>query len=135
MTAPDRSEPVFGCDACWPADAAAADRVSAGLPRQPPLISESHYSVTIAVCPRCGQRFVLVFTETIDWAGGNDPQSWSVLPVTEAEAADLTRAGSAVTEDQLEALGPGRRSLYSYWPSDAERKARWSTGLRVGMHD
>ncbi len=109
--------------------------MSADLPRHPPLIDESHYSVTIAACPRCGQRFVLVFTETIDWAGGNDPQSWAVMPVTEAEGAELTRLGGEVTEAQLEALGPGRRSLFSHWPSDAGREARWTTGLRVGMHD
>src|SRR5512143_3770111 len=104
MTARGLPAQEFGCDACWPADAGTADRVSADLPRHPPLIDESHYSVTIAACARCGQRFVLVFTESIDWAGGNDPQSWAVLPVTEAEAAELTRLGGAVTEDRLEAL-------------------------------
>jgi len=31
------------------------------------LIDESHVHVAILACGQCGQRFVSVFTETIDW--------------------------------------------------------------------
>src|ERR671932_749084 len=57
----------FGCELCWPADARAAWVARGGLTRLEGLVDESHFIVTILACPRCDQRYVSIFTETIDW--------------------------------------------------------------------
>jgi len=89
----------------------------------------------ILACPHCAQRFVSVFTEMIDWRDGDDPQYWTLLPITEAEAADLVRDGDALTETTLNSLGSGRRCLRIDHPKGAPKKIFWATGMRVGLHD
>jgi hypothetical protein len=76
-----------------------------------------------------------LFTERIDWIDGDDPQEWTLLPITETEAVTLSRTGSALTEADLDAIGPGRRSLCFHRPKDAEARCYWSTGVMVGPHD
>jgi hypothetical protein len=125
----------FGCAHCWPPAAEAAWEAHGTLSRIAELIDESHFHVAILACPRCDQRFVSVFTETIDWVDGDDPQYWTVLPITEAEAADLARQGAALTEAGLHALGPGRRCLRLDHPNGAAGRIAWGTGLPLGPHD
>jgi hypothetical protein len=125
----------FGCGHCWPPDAAAAWEARRRFSHVAELIDESHFIVTLRACPRCKQRFVSVFTETIDWADGDDPQYWTVLPVTAEEAAGLLREGEALTEGRLEALDPGRRCLRLNHPKDSPRSVFWGTGICVGWHD
>lgn len=126
----------FGCTQCWPADAAAAAQVRQVLARQERLVDESHYGVSILGCPHCNQRFVSVFTETIDWEDGEDPQASTLLPLTEAEAADLVLRRSSLSEGDLNALAPQRRSLLSDFPKGATASlVFWGTGLLVGRHD
>jgi hypothetical protein len=98
-------------------------------------IDESHFHVMVLRCAGCEQRFVSVFTETIDWEDGEDPQHWTLLPVTREEAARLARSGAAPTEAGLNALGPGRRSLCLSHPKGEPSRAYWSLGLHVGPHD
>jgi hypothetical protein len=57
----------------------------------------------ILACPRWAQRFLSVFTETINWEDGDDPQYWTLLPLTGAETADLVREGDSITETELRA--------------------------------
>jgi hypothetical protein len=85
-------------------------------------------------CPVCAQRFVSVFTETIDFVGGEDPQRTILMPLTEAEAAALVALGDGLTERALEAIGAGRRSLHRDWPSDGDAVNVWGRGLSVGPH-
>jgi hypothetical protein len=125
----------FGCEACWPASAEAAETASRSLVREAGLIDESHFIVSLWSCGACGQRFVSVFTEMIDWADGEDPQYRTVLPITEAEARTLKRSGSALTESELNSLAPKRRSLYRDHPKDKPVRIAWGTGLCVGPHD
>lgn len=125
----------FGCDQCWPPDAEAAWAAHGVFRGGPVLIDESHFRVTISACAHCPQRFIRVFTEQIDWADGEDPQSWAVMPVTEPEAAELIRYGDALPVGALEALGPGRRSLRRDYPKGAEPSVSWERGLSVGYHD
>src|SRR5579862_2189069 len=108
----DQSRDEFGCLCCWPPSAEAAERARLTLTTQVELIDESHFHVTIRACPRCSQRFVSIFTETIDWADGDDPQYISMLPITPDEAAGLIRQNGDLTETMLNALGPHRRSLH-----------------------
>ena len=99
-----------------------------------PLVDESHFTVIIRSCAKCRQRFVSVFTETIDWADGEDPQFWTVLPITEQEVATLSQAGSVITS-VLNMLAPQRRSLRRDFPKGEDPTEYWSSGILVGPHD
>jgi hypothetical protein len=125
----------FGCDLCWPADARAAWGARDGLSRLKELIDESHFIVTILACPRCAQRYVSIFTEMIDWEAGNDPQYWTLLPITEGEAEGLIQQGAPPNEMSLNALGRERRSLLRDHPKDEPPRVFWGSGILVGPHD
>ena len=125
----------FGCERCWPPAAAAAWEGCRSLTCTQALIDESHFSVAMLACPRCAQRFVRVFTETIDWQGGEDPQYWTVLPITEAEALDLSRQPESLVATRLGGVGQGRRSLQRDHPRAAAPQVFWGTGITVGPHD
>ncbi len=125
----------FGCDLCWPADTWAAWAARGGLTRLEELIDESHFIVSILACPRCNQRYVSIFTETIDWEGGNDPQYWTLLPITEVEAWGLIHQGASLDEMSLNALGRERRCLRREHPKGEPPRVFWGSGIRVGPHD
>lgn len=135
MVKPDGTEKGFGCADCWPASAEDAWSARSGLRTTAELIDESHFHVTLRTCPRCSQEFVSIFTETIDWVGGDDPQYWTLKPITSGEAADLTRQGENLTEAALDALGSGRRCLQHDHPKGEEARTYWITDIRVGRHD
>jgi hypothetical protein len=115
----------FGCERCWPATADAAWEARAALDVEHELIDESHFHVTIRACRSCSQRFVSIFTEMVDWVDGDDPQYWTLLPVTAAEAAKLAEQGSSVTEMELNAFGPGRRCLRHDHPKGGPARSYW----------
>ncbi len=125
----------FGCERCWPGSAEAAWEARSTLSHVAELIDESHFHVMILACLSCNQRFVSVFTETIDWVDGDDPQFWTLLPITEAEATELDQQRSSLNEAKLDALGPGRRCLKLDHPKGAERSIFWGSGMSVGLHD
>jgi hypothetical protein len=135
MVDPDASGEGFGCEHCWPADAGTAWGARGALIHGAELIDESHFHVMILGCPRCSQSFVSVFTETIDWEGGDDPQYWTLLPITAAEAAALVQQRDSLTETELQSLGPRRRCLRLDHPKRAAPRTFWATGVYVGMHD
>lgn len=116
----------FGCPVCYGDDAAKV--AGRSLECGPVLIDECHFSVSIRRCSACGQRFVHIFTEFIDWTGGNDPQYVDILPVTEAEAAALAAQGEAVDLKSIEALAANRRHLKKNWPNDGPQAVFWSPG-------
>ena len=89
----------------------------------------------ILACRSCSQRFLSVFTETIDWADGEDPQYWTLLPITETEASELTQQPGSLTEAALEALGPKRRCLRHDYPKARAPSSYWGAGITVGFHD
>jgi hypothetical protein len=129
-------EEDFGCEQCWPPDADAAWKARRSLMPADPLIDESHFRAVILVCPHCTQQFLSVFTETIDWADGDDPQYWTLLPVTKTEASGLTRFRNEITESKLNALGPVRRSLRRDYPKNCtEPCVYWGRGISIGYHD
>jgi uncharacterized protein YbaR (Trm112 family) len=125
----------FGCERCWPASANAAQDARRTLVREAELIDESHFHVMILACPSCRQRYLSVFTEMIDWDDGDDPQYWTTLPLTDAEAADLVRRRDSLDEATLNALGPGRRSLLHDHPKGVDARTHWGSGIFVGPHD
>jgi len=130
----DKSE-MFGCEECWPRSAEAAWEATRKLSFEAELIDESHFHVVIRSCSLCSQRFISVFTETIDWADGEDPQSWTVLPITPREASELKGHGGSLTEDAINSLPYTRRSLRRDFPKNEAPRAAWSSGLLVDAHD
>ena len=131
----DPSESRFGCERCWPASPDAAWQARSALARVAELIDESHFHAMVLACDVCAQQFASVFAETVDWVDGQDPQYWTLLPLTGAEASRLTREGTTSNEAQLNALGPGRRSLRRDHPKSAPPRTYWDTGIVVGPHD
>ena len=131
----EQSGETFGCEKCWPFSAEAADAARRGLIPVAELIDESHFHVMIRACSVCSQKFISIFTELIDWSEGDDPQYWTLLPITEDEAAGLTRSGDSVTEEVLNSLGKGRRSLQHDRPKGKPPRTCWGVGVLVGRHD
>jgi hypothetical protein len=123
----------FGCPACAGDDAAAAWEAIRG--RRDSLAEDSHFGVSLGACA-CGQLHVVVFAERIDWAGGEDDQTWLALPVT-AEEVELLRS---LPEDRLEAaivgLGSARRFLVRSFPTGGSLGTWWRDGgLVIPRHD
>ena len=71
----------------------------------------------------------------VDWADSEDPQYWTVVPITEAEERSLPQEGNPVSETQLMALAPGRRCLRRNYPKNEAPRVFWSTGMVIGPHD
>jgi hypothetical protein len=76
-----------------------------------------------------------VFTETIDWLAGDDPQFSTFLPVTRAEAYSLHQKGDALSDADLNQLEPHRRNMQLDAPKGEEPRAYWSNGIAVHQHD
>lgn len=131
----DGTREHFGCERCWPSSADDAETASRALTREVDLIDESHFHVMIRACTSCSQQFVSIFTETIDWADGEDPQYWTLMPITREEAADLVWRGGSLSEATLDELGVGRRSLRRDHPKGEAPRSFWDTGILVGPHD
>ena len=117
----------IGCEACFGGTAKQAWQARRGFTRTAALIDEVHFIVSLLACPRCGQAFLSIFAERIDWRGGEDPQEWVISPLTPAEAAGLA-ARTDVTESDLAALGLTRRHLRVWHASDQPLQLAWSLG-------
>lgn len=124
----------FGCERCWPADAELTWQAMRELQVKRRLVDESHFMIKLRVCAGCGQQFVSVFTETIDWQDGDDPQLSSLMPVTPDESAALQRAGGAPAA-VLRELAPQRRSLCHDFPKGGPKRSFWTQGIVIGPYD
>ena len=121
----------FGCDVCRPAEADAAWDARSAFETVAVLVEESHDRVVVERCARCGQRYLYVFRETVDWVDGEDPQYRSLLPLTAGEAERLLAPGAGVDDATLAAIAPTRRSLArDFGKEDAAPRVYWSVGLR-----
>jgi hypothetical protein len=124
----------YGCEECWSSEAAEAWRAVRSIPIQAHLIDESHYIVSIRVCPSCSQHYLQVTTETVDWKDGEDPIYRTIIPIDDAERTELT-SSKRLDANVIEGVGVGRQSLKFDWPKNQEPSTYWSTGVRVGLHD
>ena len=124
----------FGCGRCFAGEAAA---VLAGLQDHEEVerhADEPHFIVRVVRCRACGQLFVSVFCERVDWAAGEDPQWRALLPVSPAEAEELRRPDAELT--LVEAWGRARPHVEMDWPRDGPKRVWWSEGpLRIAPHD
>src|SRR5579859_2640270 len=84
----------FGCERCYP-DAAPANWRSyvGGFEHATGVASESHLVISIWRCRDCGQPFVYVWMEFIDWDGGQDPHYETLVPVDRTDLEAIERRG------------------------------------------
>jgi hypothetical protein len=77
-----------------------------------------------------------VFTEWIDWSGGDDAQYWSLLPLTVSESGQLMDQGERVDLRLIESMGRARRYLQVDYPTGKAKRVLWAEGgLIIGPHD
>jgi hypothetical protein len=101
------------------------------------LVDESHFGVSILRCVRCGQHFLSLFCERVDWADSDDPQTTVAVPISEDEVQRLKTANVAANENViLEILANDRRFLYHDMPKGAAETLAWkSRTLFIPGHD
>jgi hypothetical protein len=124
----------YGCEECWSSEASQAWRAVTSIPIEAYLIDESHYIVSIRVCPSCSQHYLQVSTETVDWKDGEDPIYRTIIPIDDAERTELT-SSKRLDANTIEGVGVGRQSLKFDWPKNQDPSTYWDTGVRVGVHD
>ena len=123
-----------GCANCTGPDAAAA-WTAMQAQRLSARIEESHFSVRLTRCI-CGQIFVIVCTERIDWKGGEDDQTWLALPLSAEEQAKLMACGENDVPGLVTEIGRGRRFLVRSFPTNGALSAWWrKDGFAIGPHD
>jgi len=128
------SSKQFGCEKCFQAEAEEMAKLE--LAHVARLVDQSHLGISILACPACGQRCVWIFTESIDWVGGDDPSYVSVLPVTLDESEMMLSAGAAAYS-QIEALGHRQYlHLQNDYAAGGLQRVRWVYGdFVIGPHD
>ena len=117
----------FGCDVCFRGDAASVWKAWP-FRTLAELVDESHFSIQILACRACGQRCAKVFTEFVDWSGGDDAQYWSVIPLTGDEADELSKQGEAAEIKRIEAFSAGRPYLQADFPTGKPARIVWQQG-------
>lgn len=123
----------YGCGRCWPNSAQAAWEFCVRLKEHRIFIDKSHLRVTVRQCPQCGQSFLYVFIETVDWVNGEDPQYRSLLPLTEDELRAFIE--SEFTESTLQGLRVPRCCLQRDLPDSDPPRVYWSAGFYARPHD
>src|SRR5579871_6737879 len=92
------------------------------------LVQESHLLVAVWRCSACRQAFLYLWTELIDWRGGNDPVYVTLVPLDESELATVEAAGDELDVAFIAGLGDDRRWLAYDRPSGAPARFGWRTG-------
>ena len=125
-----------GC-ICLADDAVAAKHAIQQAGNKVELVDESHFMAALRQCSRCGQHFLTLFCERIDWTDGDDPQAWLAVPITPEEVQRLRTADVASNENVVLAiLANERRFLFHDMPKGAPQKLAWQHGaLFIPVHD
>jgi hypothetical protein len=123
---------VPGCRACIPEEPASATALQ--LEEDARLVDEAHFMVKIRSCRQCGQEFLWVFEEQIDRVSGDDPQCWSVLPISPEEAEAMIATGDALDLDAVSRLGMRRRFLRDDSPALGPRTCGYVYGPLIRSH-
>src|SRR5262245_36764531 len=115
----------LGCRRCYGEDADAVwDYYEEGLEVERELVGDSHFIVQLRRCAECGQQFVWIFGEAVDWDGGEDAQRREIVPLRGGEAESVDKLDYSA----IAALGRERRYLETDWPTAGPPTAQWSTG-------
>jgi hypothetical protein len=128
-----RGAAAFGCARCAGDDAAVAWQATRARERS--LVQESHFGVHVARCA-CGQRFVEVFLERIDWVHGDDDQTWLLAPIGDDDVARLLAADEADVPRVATDAARDRRFVVRGWTKDGAVACWWRDGgFAIGPHD
>ena len=117
--------PQLDCPVCMPRDPQAACQPFTAVRQR--IVDESHLGMTLLTCPRCGGTHVSIFTELIDWEGGDDSQASMRIPLPAAEA-DALRAAGEQAEAVLLAMHLSRRHLCDIHPRGSPPRTFWAEG-------
>jgi hypothetical protein len=118
----------FGCEQCYGEDAQTVLAwCASNLRIVKRIVTDSHFGVSVRVCPHCEQLFIAIFTEFVDWAGGDDAQYFDIVPVIPVELAKIEQADRTLTKD-LSNLGIGRKHVASSHPTGEPREVFWKHG-------
>lgn len=101
------------------------------------LVDESHFGVAILRCVQCGQTFLSIFCERVDWADSDDPQIRVTVPISDDEARRLRAADMASDENAiLRTIVGERRFLFHDMPKGAGETLAWmKRTLFIPAHD
>ncbi|RSM86545.1 hypothetical protein DMH04_12890 [Kibdelosporangium aridum] len=117
----------LGCEHCYGEDAETVmEYCTKNLETTRRIVSDSHFGVSLRKCPECGQQFVAIFTEFVDWQGGDDAQYFDIVPVTPIEAKYIVNAQDLLRD--LSKLGNRRRRVSSDWPTGGRNRVSWKHG-------
>jgi hypothetical protein len=116
-----------GCSRCFQGDASA---VWAARPFEhvATLVDDVHFIIHLMRCSACRQPCIKIFSEEVDFANGDDAQTWIVIPLTADESENLRTQGEAVSIKEIETLSTGRRCLVVDYPSGGEKSCWWRDG-------
>ena len=76
-------------------------------------VQDSHFSRKLFRCRECGQLYLYMFNEEVDYIGGNDPQFYRYVPVEDESVADQL---SKAPQIEIEC----RYGIHIDWPKEAE---------------
>jgi hypothetical protein len=127
------TSPAVGCAACWPQDAGAAWAAAENLTQSAPLVEDSHLTIGLARCPSCGQEYVSVFLEHVDWTDGDDAQYRTIYPLSRDESARLRSLAEADVITALNALDSNRRCLQRDHPKGEPASTTWGRGMWITL--
>lgn len=127
--------PLAGCGKCNAEDPEAAYAALSDSPRIDALISRAHFDIELLRCESCGQPWVYVYAEFVNFAGDEDPDYRDYVPISEEELRELTsledRSYDAITT-RVKSLAEGRTRLQADWPVGADGlRPRWTTEALV----
>lgn len=138
--APPTPQPVFaepqkrvspGCTNCGGQDAMAA-WASLHARHVASPVREPHFEIELKRCT-CGQAWVVVFTERVDFRDGDDVQTWLAVPVTPDEAKVLSTCEPSRVPGGVAELGRDRRFLMR---STFSHQIAWrESGFAIPPHD
>ena len=131
MSLPESPLPRVGCDSCRPPEPNAAWEARRRLTQLADLIDESHLHIQLLSCPACGQDFASVFSESVDWVDGDDPQYWCLLPLSHQTLAALRGPSADDLLGTLASAAAAHPVLHRDAPKGAPTRVFWSPGLRV----
>lgn len=120
---------TFGCAQCYGEDAKTVlEWCTKNLKTVKRIVTDSHFGVSVRACPTCEQQFIAIFTEFVDWQGGDDAQYFDIVPVTPVELAHLDQADRRLITIDLGKLGHGRKHVASDWPTGGCERVLWKHG-------
>jgi hypothetical protein len=124
---PEIEQPI-PCPKCLGAEPTEAKARLLKEPREV-IIADDHFSMSLRTCSQCGQSFLCVFSELVDWSNGDDSQAQHYIPISAEEAAAFRVAGEQGAEKLLHNTKLERMHLLSTYPRGKDLSVEWRDGI------